>query len=282
MPEARAEPADILPAVGTALNLGLCYERLGYTASAVTAYQDALTLASALGPGEVKRIAIAKDRLAALSPRLAKLQVSVAEDAPGLEVKRDGVVLTKSQFGAALPVDPVPHVVEASAPGKQPWRTTITLAGDASTTTLVVPPLASASGAAVSPASAASPVTAASANDEPTRTKRLVALTVGLGAVGVVALSAGTVLALEAKSKYADADSLCDARGCAPQAASIQESAITRGNVATVMFVAGGLALAGAAVVWFVWPGAQAEPRSGSGRARFGLAPGGVVAAGVF
>jgi tetratricopeptide (TPR) repeat protein len=267
-----AQSQRIVPAVGTALNLGLCYERLGHLASAVAAYQDALTLASALGPSEVKRITLAKDRLAALEPRLSKLSISVAEDAPGLEVKRDGVSLGKSQFGAALPVDPIAHVVEASAPGKQPWRTTVTLTGDASTVAVVVPALADAQVAAP-----AAPARETGPRVEPVKvvTKHPVALTVGLGAVGLVALSAGTVLALDAKSKYADADSLCDARGCAPQAASIQDDALARGNVATILFVGGGVAVAAAAVAWFVWPGAQRETRVGVG-------PGGVFARGSF
>lgn len=270
-----AQSQRLLPAVGTALNLGLCYERLGHVASAVSAYQDAVTLASAIGPAEVKRIAIARDRLAVLEPRVARLQISIAEDTPGLVVKRDGIVLDRSQLGVPLPVDPIPHVIEASAPGQAPWRTTLIVEGDASTASVVVPALGTSTPGATAEAASrtASPVTP--------WTERTIALTVGLGAVGLVALSAGTVLALDAKSKYDDANSLCDDRGCAPQAASIQDGAIARGDVATALFVGGGVALAAAAVAWFVWPGAQPDSAGRTG-VSVGLSLPGVVAQGRF
>jgi hypothetical protein len=274
-----AQSQRVIPAVGTALNLGLCLEKLGHTASAVAAYRDAITMASALGPTEVKRIAVARDRLLALEPRIVKMQIVVADDVAGLEVKRDGLGFAKSQYGTALPVDPIPHVIEATAPGRQPWRTTVVVSGDGAIAVVTVPPLAAIPKPVASPVPAAAPRSA-----EPTASDtHPVALTAVLGGVGLVALTAGVVLALDARSRYDDADSLCDARGCAPQAAALQDGARARGNVATVAFIAGGLALAGAAVVWFAVPGPRA---TSSGLApsvgRVGLGPGGVALGGSF
>jgi len=270
-----AQSARLLPAVGTSLNFGLCLEKLGHNASAVIAYHDAITLASALGPSDAKRITVARDRLSALEPRLAKMAIVVAEDVPGLEVKRDGLALGKAQYGAWLAVDPISHVVEASAPGKQPWRATVAVTGDAATVAVTVPALVAVPKAVVAPSPVPPPPRAEAA--------RPVVLSAALLGVGVVALTAGVVLALDARSKYDDADSLCDERGCAPQAASIQEGARSRGNVATVAFIVGGLAVASAAVVWFVVPGPRPAT---SARSSFGMgvgvAPGGLVARGTF
>jgi len=273
-----AQSQRVLPAVGTALNLGLCLEKLGHTASAVAAYRDAVVMASALGPAEAKRISVARDRLSALEPRLAKMQIVIAEDVSGLDVKRDGLALTKSQYGVALPVDPIPHVVEATAPGKQPWRTTVTISGDGATAVVTVPALVDNPKPAALAPDAASTVRQAPA---PEKTSRPVVLTAIAGGVGLVAVTAGVVLALEASAKYDDADSLCDARGCAPQAASLQQGARARGDLATVAFIAGGVALAGAAVVWFVVPGPRSATAA-SRSTRIGLTPGGLVAGGTF
>jgi hypothetical protein len=274
-----AQSQRVLPAVGTALNLGLCLEKLGHTASAVAAYRDAITMASALGPTEVKRITVARDRLLALEPRVVKMQIVVTEDVAGLEVKRDGLAFAKSQYGSTLAVDPIPHVIEATAPGRQPWRTTVVVSGDGALAVVTVPPLAETPKPIASPVPAIAPRSA----ELTTRDTHPVALTAVLGGVGLVALTAGVVLALDARSKYDDADSLCDARGCAPQAASLQDGARARGNVATVAFIAGGVALAGAAVVWFAFPGPRA-PSSGiaPNGARVGLGPGGVAVGGSF
>ena len=273
-----AQSERLLPAVGTALNLGLCLEKLGQTASAVTAYRDAITLASALGPTEAKRITVARDRLASLEPRVAKMQIVVSEDVAGLEVKRDGLAFSKSQYGAWVPVDPIPHVVEATAPGRQPWRTTVAITGDAATISVTVPALGEAPRAV--PAPVASPPSQDGAERE---THHPVVLTAVLAGVGLVAITAGTVLALDAKSKYDDADSLCDARGCDPRASTIQDGARWRGNVATVAFIVGGAALGGAAFVWFVVPGPRRSTgRTGVDALRVGLASTGVVARGTF
>src|SRR5262249_37717384 len=84
---------------------------------------------------------IAKTRADSLEAKLPKLVVRVPDDArvPGLVVKRDGDPLDTSSFGAAVPVDPGAHVVEASAPGYKTHRVEVSV--KELTTTAVVPPL---------------------------------------------------------------------------------------------------------------------------------------------
>ncbi len=40
----------------------------------------------------------------------------------GLQVKRDGVLIEKTLWGIAVPVDPGEHAISATAPGKKPGK----------------------------------------------------------------------------------------------------------------------------------------------------------------
>ena len=56
-------------------------------------------------------------------------------------MKKDGVPFGAAQWGSALPTDAGVHVIEARAPSKQPWKTSIEVTGNGKTVTVVVPPL---------------------------------------------------------------------------------------------------------------------------------------------
>jgi hypothetical protein len=122
-PEACAkleESHRVDPAPGTLLNLADCYEHIGRTATAWELFLDVATLAQ--GAGRAQHETMARARAAALEPKLSKMRV-VTSDAPaGFAVHRDGIVLSPSEWGSALPVDPGQHLIEASAPNKRDVR----------------------------------------------------------------------------------------------------------------------------------------------------------------
>jgi hypothetical protein len=74
-----------------------------------------------------------------------------------------------------------------------------------------------------------------------------------IGAVGVVGVGIGAVFGLGASSKWSDAKSNCTAYpyGCSQAALDAKSSAQSKASVATVAFIVGGAAIAGAAVLWF-------------------------------
>jgi serine/threonine-protein kinase len=129
-PEACAkfqESQRIDPGIGTMLYLADCFEKNGQTASAWAEFLDAAAAAKAAAqPDREKK---AKDRALALEPKLNRLSITVAvgAESAGLEVKRDGVLVSKALWGTAVPLDPGEHTIEATAPGKKPWSKKVKL-----------------------------------------------------------------------------------------------------------------------------------------------------------
>ena len=96
------------PAIGTALFLGECYERTNKAASAWAMFREAQDLAHKRGD---KREEVAQKRADRLEP--SKLTVALAPGAQvaGLEIERDGVVLSSSLIGFSTPLDGGAHTL---------------------------------------------------------------------------------------------------------------------------------------------------------------------------
>jgi hypothetical protein len=231
-----AESQTLDPGIGTLLNLGRCYARIGRTASAWAAYREAAGLARATGQSVRETAARAEaDRL---EPSLSKLRVEVpAADSMSLpELSLDGDTWSAALVGVDAPVDPGMHTLTARAPGFLPWSKRFeSLPGR--TVELSVPPLRQA------------PSVRARA-PEPWRWTHSAALTEAV--LGVASVGVGVVWGLDARSTYARSDSFCNARQeCEPAGLVLREDAIESARLSTVAFVSGGVLLTGAAIVWF-------------------------------
>jgi hypothetical protein len=100
------------PAAGTLLNLGNCHERQGHWATSWLRYTEALTKL----PDGDKRHDFAKRKAAELEPRIPRLIVELAEDAPaGTTVARNGQVLSKT-LGSSVRLDPGKYTIRVEAP----------------------------------------------------------------------------------------------------------------------------------------------------------------------
>lgn len=256
-----ADSNKLDPSSGTLLNLGACYEKLGRMASAWAAYQEAASLAQSSGRQD--HLKVAQKRAAALDPTLSHIVVNVTEPAPGIEVRRDGVAVARAEWGLAVPVDAGTHVYEATAPGYKAWKSSIDVAGEGGKATLVVPALEKLPPGAAEGPPGGGPLP--SSSWRPLRTVALVS-----GGVGVAGLVVGTIFGLKASSTY-DASLLgCprDKNLCTPAGVSQRNDAITQGNVATVGFVVGAVAVAAGVVLWIVAP-----PSKEAKSARMWIAP---------
>jgi hypothetical protein len=234
---------EILPQLGTRLNLADCFEKIGRTASAWTEWREAAALAS---KAHDAREQFALDRMAALGPKVPRLTIDVAATTaslPGLVLKVDGQDVPKATFGTPLPVDPGAHTVDATAPGKPPFSQKV----DVSASKTVTVDLSAAKPTA--------PVVVASKPSEGGgHGLRTVGLAVGIG--GIAGLGAGMTMGMIARSSYRSAFSRGDCAGDVCNAAGQQttSSAISLANAATVVTIIGGAALATGVVVYLVSP----------------------------
>jgi hypothetical protein len=261
---------------GTLIHLGDCYEKNKQTASAWATYKEAASAAQALGRADWEKLA--KQRAAALEPKLAKLVTKVPEPTEKMTVVRDGAEVSQASWGVEIPVDAGSHVVEASAPGHKAWKANVTVAKDGDRVEVVVPKLereASAAAAPIPPPKAPPPPPSHAEAGGGSSQK-----TIGyvLGAVGVVGVGVGAVTGLMAIGKNNDAKGVCPNDGpCGSrEAVDSADSAKSLATVSTIGFVAGGLALAGGAVLILTAPSARGgSERSARPRAPLGDARGG-------
>jgi hypothetical protein len=262
---------NLEPGIGTMLNLAQCYEATGRTASAWAQYREAIPLARAAGSRE--REDFATERSKALESRLSTLTIR-AMSGVALSVRRDGVAVDAAELGTPIPVDPGPHQVEASAPGKAPWSTTVEVTGDAARVSVDIPQLDEAPSGGTPPPSAAPAASPDSGNQGGSIQKPLA---IGIAAVGLVGLGVGTYFGLSAGSKWDDAKAACRdyPYECSPQALDHQSSASSQATVSTVAFIAGGVAIAAGAVLWLT-------AGSGEEKTAVGVGPGNVFVKGRF
>lgn len=185
------------------------------------------------------------------------MSVRVASEIPGLVVTRDGAVLDRGAWGTAIPVDPGTHTVAASAPGRQPWSTSVQVATPGQTQNVDVPALdtlpAPAPPASGTPAPRAAIVTPGTETRAPYWTGRRTtgAVVAGAGALG---LAAGGLAGLVALSQYHRASG----EG-SPQRHDDSVSAVNTSDVATVIVAVGGVALVSGVVLWLTAPGSRLQ-----------------------
>jgi hypothetical protein len=257
-----AESQRIDPGLGTMLWLADCYESNGQTASAWGQFKEAAGVAAMRHDAREK---VARERAAALEPKLSKLVIRVqAASAPqGLEIRRDGVVLTQAEWGLALPVDPGTHTIQAQAQGYKPWTSTVQIGASASTGTADVPALEALPPPPEKTATQAStaPLGAERAEEpEPSGTGQRVAGIV-VGAAGVAALGVGGFFALHARSLYNNAS--CNPQNqCSPQGLQDRNDAHTQATIATVTMGVGAAALVGGAILFLTAPRGSAPATS--------------------
>lgn len=227
------------PAIGTQLNIALCYEDWGKIASAYRAYLQAERVASEKGD---KRVDGARKKLAALEPRVPHLTLALPADAdPSAVLRVDGKEIDRGALAEPLLLDPGPHQIEARVPGKPPTRTEVELAlGDRRTVAVDVP----------------KPDAKVIVVRAPRSTGKLyggLALTLG----GVGAIGAASFIALAARQDYTDALAGCPELVCRTRADyDATQDARSRANMMTFVGAAG-VVLAGAGVYLMLTSGGK-------------------------
>lgn len=232
--------------LGTMLYLADCYERAGRTASAWGAFREAAAVAKS--SGQADREQIARGRAEALEPKLHRLALRVEDASEGLTVERVETVsgrresLSRATWGVALPIDPGTYRITASAPGKTPWSSNVTIPPDAGTQTVAVPSLVAGAATETPPPPKETTPPPAGEVEESWSTQHWIGL--GIGAVGIVGFGVSGALALVAVGKNGDADDLCgegSATCTTQEGVDASSDAQGLGNAATGALVAGGV-----------------------------------------
>ncbi len=263
------ESQKLDPGIGTLYHLADCYERAGRTASAWVSFRDTGAMAAQAGqPGQEKA---ARARAAELEPKLMKLSITVKPDAGAIEIKRDGQIISPALWGTAIPVDPGKHVITASAAGKEPWETTVSLDQQGATVTVEVPLLGPKKGGVAPPPNQPPP----KPNDkveppkvEPppaapdTSSPRPWQLPLGgvLLGVGAVGMGLGIGFGVMAKGTFNESNEkgYCNAEDqCTAQGLTLREDAVQKGNIGTGVFIAGAVLGAAGIIVMITAPRAK-------------------------
>lgn len=239
-------------AVGTLLNLGRCYEKIGRTASAWLAFVDAASAAKTAGQAE--RGEVARQGVTRLAPLVPKLLLKVADDTAteGLEISRGGEVVPKALWNVASPTDPGDHAIEAKAPGKKTWSKQIHI-DPAKQITVEVPVLED-------DPTQSEGVQGAKKGKSGLGAQKIIALVVG--GVGVAGVGVGTGFFLSARSDAKRANEHCEGSTCDDlESLSANDSAFKKANLATIFLGTGAALLAGGTVLWLTAPTQQETKR---------------------
>ena len=255
------------PGGGTLLNLALCHELAGRTATAWAEFHEALAVARRDGRDD--REEQAQRHIASLVPRLARLIIAVPPEArlPDLVVYCDRSAIGPAAWEAAVPVDPGLHVIEAKAPHRMEWRTSIDVR-DGKQETIQIPtldPVPLPAPLPMPPPRAPAPLRtsrpAPSIVGAPLPLQRRAAL--ALGGLGLVEVGLGALFGLEAHGQWADAQPRC-AGGCDDQGYRSWTDSKRSAALSTLAFALGGVAVAGGVALWFTVPSFAASVRVGA------------------
>ena len=255
---ARSQKLD--PGAGTRLNLAICHEAEGRTATAWTEFNEALSQAKR--DHREDREQLAQQHIAALTPNVPHARLEVKDKSEGLELRLDDALLDRAVWEGPIPIDPGDHVVTASAPGKRPWTSRVRFASG-EMQSVVVPVLDEV-------------VIGQAGTLLPERGHRTLGwVLVGGGIAGVAVGTYFGVRALDAKS---ESDRLCPSSPCTDrEGASLSRDAVTLGWGANIGIGVGLVALAvGTVLVLTYKPGSR--PPIASAVAVSPLLRGGAVA----
>jgi tetratricopeptide (TPR) repeat protein len=202
--------------MGTQFNLAHCWEKLGRTASAWALFLD--VAAAARAGNQPDRETAAKERAAALEPKLTRLRITFPEPALEAKIYRNGQEVRQAAWGTPMPVDPGSHLIRATARGKQDWTQEVKVPATSRTFSVTVPvlddlPSAKQEEDEALPQDDKAAQAEATPRDQKATSGGPNVPALVIGGVGVAALVTGTVFALQGRADNNEALKLCRTPG---------------------------------------------------------------------
>lgn len=187
-------------------------------------------------------------------------------DLGAVKVTVDGQPFADRLAGAPLPVDPGEHTFTFEVAGQPPLQKKLVVRENEQGRRESV---------VLGPAPAQSPAASPERPSSGPVAQKILAVVAG--GIGVVGVGVGSAFGLIAMSKKNDAQKVCPDLCKDSSGVSQWSDAKSAGNVSTVAFVVGGVALAAGAVLWLTAPSSTPGPS-----ARVGVGPGVLQVAGVW
>ncbi len=247
-----AKSYELERAAGTTLNLGDCAEREGKLRRAWLMYNAAASeYEKTQKPTRAK---FARERANAVAAKLATVVLRI----PGPRIEGLTIRIGDYEVPPAAEIverlDPGQIPILVSAPGREPFSTTATVAGG-SQVVFEVPVLRPIGGSADVRGGAPAPAS-------PRRQRSRVRLAAGAAGVGVIALGVSGALAWSADRLYDEQfrTTRCidrpspEPNECLPEGLAAVESARTRSDIATVLAISGGALLVTSVVLYYTAP----------------------------
>lgn len=260
-----AESYHLDRALGTLLNLAVCHEKEGKTATAWSEFSDAAAEATT---EKDERLAFAQKRAAALAPELPRAQLAIAPAASSLaslDIQVDKAHLGRGAWSSAIPLDPGEHEITAAADGKKTYHATFTIPKGPTVTSVNVPALENAPHEAPPKGAPTSPETPAEGGGGAQRSLGYVA-----SALGIVGIGVGTAFGFRAMSLKDDRDGQCDpSHACSPSGVDSDKDARSAATLSTASFIAGGALLVGGVVLVLTAPSSRSVKVGTTGRGLF-------------
>jgi hypothetical protein len=256
------------PQTGTLLNLALCHEQEGKTASAWAEFGEVAEQAERAG--DAPRATFARQHVKDLDGKLSRVRLRVERPAADETIRIDGRALGASAWAAALPLDPGEHTLEASASGRKTWSSSVRIDPGATIRELPVPALEEATLAAQPAVPLAAPAATGPAPgalspaspETPSGGGRPKTLGFVLGGVGLAGIAVGSVFGIDTFSKNSSINGLCPDKCPTPtaldQSKTLNSQASTSALVSTIGFGVGVAGLAAGAYFLFLAPPSSA------------------------
>lgn len=245
---------------GTLLNLAVCREEQGLYATALQLLQEAHDVA--VRDGRSARVALAEKRIERVRTKLSWLTVKLASGArmSALTLQQDGKELGRDRWGVLQAVDPGQHTIEATAPGRSPFKVTVVVGPAGDEQVVEIPELlfeAKGEGDHPSLAPTRGPLGEARASVEagpsgrrgPVKAALFSRTVIGIATIGVGtgALAVGSVFGMKAILDARESHRLCSGNRCPESGGGYEKYQQARTEAVVANYaVPVGLALAGA------------------------------------
>jgi hypothetical protein len=236
----------------TLLNLGTCYARLGRKATAWKTYQKAAVAAQAEKDDALHERALQAMKI--LGPTLTKVQIVTPQGSQPLSLRLNGEELVNYD-GLPIPLDPGESVIEAAAPGREPWRHSVKADDLGATLVVQVPELAA-------PRPSAPPPPSPLLRERPEERSDLRIPAAIVGGVGLASVLVGSIFGLSAAQSYDDSQPYCAGSRCTQAGIDLRDRASTKAAISTWTVSLGLVATATGVVMWLVSPTHSSSKRA--------------------